>query len=59
MKLVPAGVVLAGAVFLGLTHEGVNDFTRVGIVFGYGLVIALLALAALDYRTKLRRQGNR
>lgn len=59
MKLVPAGVVLAVAVILGHTHEGVSDFTKVGIVLGYGTVIALLALAALDYRVRVRKQGSR
>ena len=59
MKLVPAGVVLAAAVFLGLGQEKVRDFDRIDTFFGYGAVIALLALAALDYRIKLRKQGNR
>jgi hypothetical protein len=59
MKLVPAGVVLAAAVFLGLAQGKVHDFERIDTVFGYGAVIALLALAALDYRIKLRRQSSR
>lgn len=59
MKLVPAGVVLAAAAFLGLAPEKVYDFDRIDTVFGYGAVIALLALAVLDYRIKLRKQGTR
>lgn len=59
MKLVPAGVVLAVAVFLGLAPEKVHDFERIDTWFGYAAVIALLALAALDYRIRLRKQGSR
>lgn len=59
MKFVPAGVVLAAAVFLGLAQEKVHDFDRIDTFFGYGAVIALLAVAALDYRIKLRKQGSR
>ena len=59
MKFVPAGVVLAAAVFLGLSQEKVQDFNLFYILFGSGTVIALLVLAAYDYRSKLRIQGNR
>lgn len=59
MKFVPAGVVLAAAVFLGLGQERVHDFDMLYILFGFGTVIALLVLAAYDYRRKLRIQGNR
>jgi hypothetical protein len=59
MKFVPAGVVLAVAVFLGLDPEKVRDFDSIDACFGYAAVIALLALAALDYRIKLRKQSNR
>lgn len=59
MKFVPAGVVLAAAVFLGRGQGKVYDFDRIDTFFGYGAVIALLALAALDYRIKLRKQGSR
>jgi hypothetical protein len=56
MKLVPAGVVLAVAVFLGRGQEKINDFNVIFAFFGYGAVIALMALAAIDYRSILRRQ---
>jgi hypothetical protein len=56
MKLVPAGVVLAVAVFLGRGQEKINDFNVIFAFFGYGAVIALMALAAVDYRRILRRQ---
>lgn len=59
MKFVPAGVVLAAAVFLGHAQGKVHDFDRIDTFFGFGAVIALLALAALDYRIKLRKQGSR
>ena len=59
IRLVPAGVVLAAAVFLGLAPEKVRDFDRIDTIFGYGSAIALLALATLDYRIKLRKQGSR
>jgi hypothetical protein len=59
MKFVPAGVVLAAAVFLGLSQERVWDFNLFSILFGSSTVIALLVLAAYDYRSKLRIQGNR
>jgi hypothetical protein len=59
MKFVPAGVVLAAAVFLGHSQERVQDFSLFYILFGCGTVIALLVLAAYDYRSKLRIQGNR
>lgn len=59
LKFVPAGVVLAAAVFLGLDQERVHDFDMLYILFGCGTVIALLALAVLDYSGKLRRRGNR
>ena len=59
MKFVPAGVVLAVAVFLGLDQERVHDFDLLYILFGCGTVIALLALAILDYSGRLRRRGNR
>jgi hypothetical protein len=56
MKLVPAGVVLAVAVFLGRGQEKIDDFTVIFAFFGYGAVIALMAVAAVDYRRNLRRQ---
>lgn len=60
MKLVPAGVVLATAAFLGLAQGKVNDFDVLYTCFGYGAVAALMALAAFDYRSNnLRAQGNR
>jgi len=59
MRLVPAGVVLAAAVFLGLDPAKVRDFQRIDAFVGYAAVIALLALAALDYRIRLRKQGSR
>ena len=59
MKLVPAGIVLAAAVFLGLSQETMQDFNLFYILFGSGAVIALLVLAASDYRSRLRVQGNR
>jgi len=61
MKLVPAGVVLAVAVFLGCGTERVSDFDFKVILtlFGYGAVIALMAVAAIDYRRKLKSQSGR
>jgi hypothetical protein len=56
MKLVPAGVVLAVAVFLGRGQEKINDFDVIFAFFGYGAVIALMTMAAVDYRRILRRQ---
>ena len=56
MKLVPAGGVLAVAVFLGRGQEKIDDFTVIFAFFGYGAVIALMAMAAVDYRRILRRQ---
>jgi tellurite resistance protein TehA-like permease len=56
MKLVPAGVVLAVAVFLGRGQEKIDDFTVIFAFFGYGAVIALMAVAAVDYRRNLLRQ---
>lgn len=58
MKLVPAGVVLAVAVFLGRGQEKINDFNVIFDFFGYGAVIALMAVAAIDYRKILRRQRH-
>jgi uncharacterized membrane protein YciS (DUF1049 family) len=37
----------------------VQDFNLFSVLFGSGTVIALLVLAAFDYRSKLRIQGNR
>jgi hypothetical protein len=59
MKLVPAGVVLAAAVFLGRSQERVYDFDVISALFGYGAVIALMAMAAVDYRHKTRGQSGR
>lgn len=59
MKFVPAGVVLAAAVFLGIAQAKVESFDKIYAFVGYGAVIALLALTAVDYRRKLRIQGNR
>ena len=61
MKLVPAGVVLAVAVFLGCGKERVSgfDFEVIATLFGYGTVIALMAVAAIDYRRKLKSQSGR
>jgi hypothetical protein len=59
MKLVPAGFVLAAAVFLGLARVKVEDFYEIYAFIGYGAVLALLAVAAIDYRRKLRVQGGR
>ena len=59
MKFVPAGIVLAAAVFLGCSQERMLDLKPFYILFGSGIMIALLVLAAYDYRSKLRIQGNR
>lgn len=59
MKFVPAGIVLAAAVFLGLSRERMQDFNLFSVLFGGGIVIALLVLAAYDYRSKLRIQSSR
>ena len=59
MKLVPAGVVLAVAVFLGLDPERVTDFHKIYTFIGFGAAIALMALAAYDYRVKRQLHGNR
>ena len=59
MKLVPAGVVLAVAVFLGLAPERVDDFYKIYAFVGFGAAIALLGLAAYDYRVKRQRFGSR
>ncbi len=59
MKLVPAGVVLAVAAFLGLTQAKVEDVYPIYAVIGFGAVAALVAVAVLDYRKKLRGQGGR
>jgi hypothetical protein len=58
MKLVPAGVVLAAAVFLGCGQEKVNDFNVLFALFGFGAVIALMVVAAIDYRRKRASQGH-
>jgi hypothetical protein len=58
MKLVPAGVVLAVAIFLGRSQERVYDFDVITALFGYGTVIALMAVAAVDYRRKQRIHGS-
>jgi len=59
MKLVPAGVVLAVAAFLGLTQETVENVYAIYAVIGFGAVAALVAVAFLDYRKKLRGLGDR
>ncbi len=59
MKLVPAGVVLAVAVFLGLAPEKVEDFYKIYAFIGYGAAIALMAVAAYDYRAKRQSPGSR
>jgi len=59
MKLVPAGVVLAAAVFLGRSQERVYDFSVISALFGYGVVIALMAIAAVDFPRKGRSQSGR
>lgn len=59
MKLVPAGVVLAVAAFLGLAQAKVEDVYSIYAVIGFGAVAALVAVAVLDYRKKLRGQGDR
>ncbi len=59
MKLVPAGVVLAVAAFLGLTQLKLEDVNHVYDFIGFGSVAALLAVVALDYRRKLRHQDGR
>jgi len=59
MKLVPAGVVLAVAAFLGLSQMKVEDVYHIYAVIGFGAVAALVAVVVLDYRRKLRGQGDR
>ena len=59
MKLVPAGVVLAVAVFLGLDPAKVSDFSKISTFIGFGAAIALMALAAYEYRIKRHLHGNR
>jgi hypothetical protein len=57
MKLVPAGVVLAAAVFLGCGQEKVNVNVLFAF-FGFSAVIALMVVAAIDYRRKRASQGH-
>jgi hypothetical protein len=59
MKFVPAGAVLAVAVFLGLSQEKLAHLNRAGLIFGFGAVIALMALASYDYSPKRRIHGIR
>ncbi len=59
MNLVPAGVVLAVAMFLGLAQLKVQNFYLLYTVIGYGAAIALMVIAAYDYRAKLARQRDR
>jgi hypothetical protein len=59
MKLVPAGVVLAAAVFLGRSQERVYDFNVISALFGFGAVIALMVMAAADFPRKGRSQNGR
>jgi hypothetical protein len=59
MRFVPAGAVLAVAVFLGLAHEKVNDFRSLFLIVGFGATIALMALASFDYGAKRRVQSGR
>ncbi len=59
MKLVPAGVVLAAAVFLGLSQMRMGNLMVIYTLFGFGAATALMALAAYDYRAKRRIHGNR
>ena len=59
MKLVPAGVVLAAAVFLGRSQERSYDFNVISALFGFGAVIALMAMAAVDFPRKGRSQSGR
>jgi uncharacterized membrane protein YhhN len=58
MKLVPGAVVVTVAVFLGCSQEKVNDFNVIFGLFGYGAVIALMAVAAIDYRHTLKSHGG-
>jgi len=58
MKLVPAGVVLAVAVFLGRGTERINDFGVIVTLFGFGAVIALMVVAAIDYRRRPKSHGG-
>jgi len=53
MKLVPAGVVVGVAVFLGCSQEKVYHFNVLCTLFEFGAVIALMAMAAVDYRLKI------
>jgi predicted Co/Zn/Cd cation transporter (cation efflux family) len=59
MKLVPGAVVVAVAAFLGGGQEKVNDFSVIYDLFGCAVVIALIAVAAIDYRQKLTDQSGR
>ena len=59
MDLVPAGVVLAVAMFLGLAQMKVENFYLVYTVIGYGAAIALMVMAAHDYRARMVRQRGR
>jgi hypothetical protein len=54
MKFVPAGAVLTAAVFLGLSQARLAHLNRDCLIFGFGAVIALMALASYDYRPKRR-----
>lgn len=59
MKLVPGGVVLTVAVFLGCGRERVDDFNVISTFFGSAAVIALMVVAAFDCRRKLTDHGGR
>jgi hypothetical protein len=59
MKLVPGAAVLAVAIFLGRGTERINDFGVIFSLFGFGVVIALMAVAAIDYRHGPKGQHGR
>jgi hypothetical protein len=59
MTFVPAGVVLAAAFFLGLSHERLAHLNRDGLFVGFGAVIALMVLANYDYSAKRRIHSAR
>ena len=53
LKLVPAVVVVGVAVFLGCSQGKVYHFNVLCTLFEFGAVIALMAMAAVDYRLKI------
>lgn len=59
IRVLPAVIALGGVTYLASTNPTARFLTEVAVAISYGAVVALVALAAVDYRSSARSYAKR